>query len=219
MTEKAKAEQKLKYRQIFGIRLSIGSIILMVFCAFLLVLATFIKFDLTHFILPLDVFSGAAHKPEDFFKTVTIIPQIPIVMFICAFMGRKYGLASIAIYILTGLFILPIFALGGGWKYVLEYGFGYILAYIPAAFFAASILKSGYSYRNIAQAVLIGVLSIHVIGIFYMLFLSAINHEGVEFISGWINAQSGLKIIYDIILSFILVLFAKYARLLLWIFM
>lgn len=219
MTDKTKAEQKLKYRQIFGIRLSIGSIILMVFCAFLLVLATFIKFNLTHFILPLDIFSNSHLQPEDFLKTTAIIPQIPIVLFICAFLGRKYGLVSIAIYILTGLFILPIFALGGGWKYFLEYGFGYILGYIPAAFFAASILKSGYTYRNITQAVLVGVLAIHIIGIFYMLFLSAINHEGIEFIRGWIIAQSGLKIIYDIILSFILVLFAKYARLLLWIFM
>ena len=43
---------------------------------------------------------------------------------------------SILLYILLGLFAIPVFALGGGPKYIFEYGFGYILAYIPAVFFA-----------------------------------------------------------------------------------
>jgi len=212
-------EKKIKYRQIFGIRLSLGSIVLMIFCTFLLTMATFIKVNLTHYIIPLDIFNGEIHNPSDFLKTVTIIPQIPVVLFIGAMLGRKYGITSILIYILIGLFIFPIFALGGGWRYVLEYGFGYILGYIPAIFFAGSILKSGYTYRNIAQAVLVGVLTIHIIGVFYMLFLSGIHHEGNEFIKGWITAQSGIKIVYDFIISFLAVLVAKYARLLLWIFM
>lgn len=219
MTEKSNIEQRLRYRHIFGIRLSAGSIMLTVFCAFLLVLATFIKINLTHYIIPFDIFNGEQHCHEDFLKTVTIIPQIPMVMFIGAFLGRKYGIASILIYILTGLFILPVFALGGGLRYVLEYGFGYIIGYIPAIFFAGSILKSGYTYRNIAHSMLVGVLTIHVIGVFYMLFLAGIRQEGREFILGWIAAQSGIKILYDFIIAYIAALFAKYARLLLWIFL
>lgn len=218
--KESEAEKRLRYRQIFGIRLSMGSIMLMIFCAFLLVLATFVKINLTHYIIPLDIFdSNVVHNPSDFLKTVTIIPQIPLVMFIGAMLGRKYGITSILMYIIAGLFIVPVFALGGGPKYILEYSFGYILGYIPALFFAGSILKSGYTYRNIAQSVLVGVLTIHIIGMFYMLFLSGLQHEGNEFIHGWIAAQSGTKIIYDFILSFLLVLAAKYARLLLWIFM
>ncbi len=216
----SEAEKRLRYRQIFGIRLSLGSIMLMIFCAFLLVLSTFIKFNLTHYILPLDIFDETVHhNPSDFLKTVAIIPQIPVVMFIGAMLGRKYGITSILMYILAGLFILPVFALGGGPGYIFEYSFGYIVGYIPAVFFAGSILKSGFTYRNIAQAVLVGVLTIHIIGIFYMLFLAGLKHEGIEFIQGWIIAQSGWKIVYDFILSFLLVLVAKYARLLLWIFM
>ena len=218
--KESEAEKRLRYRQIFGIRLSLGSIMLMVFSAFLLVLATFIKFDLTHYIIPFDIFDESViHNPSDFLKTVTIIPQIPIVIFIAAMLGRKYGITSILLYIIAGLSIFPVFALGGGPRYILEYGFGYILGYIPAVFFAGSILKSGYSYKNIAQAALVGVLTIHVLGVFYMLFLASLHHEGNEFIQGWILAQSGAKIIYDFILSFLLVLVAKYARILLWIFM
>ena len=215
----SESEKKIKYRQVYGIRLSLGSIVLMVFCAFLLTIVTFVKINLTHYIIPFDIFNGEPHNLTDFLKTVTIIPQIPVVLFIGALLGRKYGITSVLMYILTGLFILPVFALGGGWRYVLEYGFGYILGYIPAIFFAGSILKSGYTYRNIAQAVLVGVLTIHIIGVFYMLFLAGIRHEGSEFIMGWIAAQSGIKIIYDLIIGFIAVLIAKYARLLLWIFM
>lgn len=218
--KESEAEKRLRYRQIFGIRLSLGSIMLMIFSAFLLVLATFIKFDLTHYIIPFDIFDESViHNPSDFLKTVTIIPQIPIVIFIAAMLGRKYGITSILLYIIAGLSLFPVFALGGGPRYILEYGFGYILGYIPAVFFAGSILKGGYSYKNIAQAALVGVLTIHVLGVFYMLFLASLHHEGNEFIQGWILAQSGTKIIYDFILSFLLVLVAKYARILLWIFM
>ena len=218
--KESEAEKRLRYRQIFGIRLSLGSIMLMILSAFLLALATFIKFDLTHYIIPFDIFDESViHNPSDFLKTVTIIPQIPIVIFIAAMLGRKYGITSILLYIIAGLSIFPVFALGGGPSYILEYGFGYILGYIPAVFFAGSILKSGYSYKNIAQAALVGVLTIHILGVFYMLFLASLHHEGNEFIQGWILAQSGTKIIYDFILSFLLVLVAKYARILLWIFM
>ncbi len=214
------AERRLRYRQIFGIRLSLGSIMLMVFGAFVLTMATFIKFNLTHYILPLDIFDESViHKPADFLKTVTIIPQIPVVMFIGALLGRKYGITSILMYILAGLFLVPVFALGGGPGYIFEYGFGYIIGYIPGIFFAGTILKNGFTYKNIAKAMFVGVLTIHIIGVLYMLFLAGLKHEGNEFIKGWIMAQSGLKIFYDFILSFLMVLVAKYARILLWIFM
>lgn len=218
MTKNINIEQQLRYRHNFGIKFSTGSIMLTVLCAFLLVLSTFVKINLTHYVIPFDIFNGDPHFYKDFLKTVTIIPQIPTVMFIAAFLGRKYGMTSVVIYILTGLLVLPVFALGGGPKYVLEYGFGYIIGYLPAIFFAGSILKSGYTYRNIAQAMLVGVLTVHVIGVFYMLFLSGIKQEGSEFILGWISAQSGIKIIYDFIISFISAILAKYVRLLLWIF-
>ena len=52
-----------------------------------------------------------------------------------------------------------------------------------------------------------------------MLFIAGIRHEGWAFMSGWIQAQSGIKIIYDIIFSFATVFIAKYIKILLWFFM
>lgn len=188
------------------------NILLVLFCSFLLMTATFVQFDITHFIIPHDIFSNKALTKEDFLYTFSIIPQIPAVMFVVGLLGRRLGITSIVIYILIGLFLLPIFALGGGARYVLEPGFGYIAAYIPAVFFAGSILKSGFSFRNILKAALIGVVTIHFIGILYMLFISALRHEGLAFIKGWIISQSLLKIAYDYVLGVVALIIAKFAN-------
>ena len=194
------------------LKIPVLNILLVLFCSFLLMAATFIQFDITHFIIPHDIFSNKALTKEDFLYTFSIIPQIPAVMFVVGLLGRRLGITSIVIYILTGLFLLPIFALGGGARYVLEPGFGYIVAYIPAVFFAGSILKSGFSFRNILKAALIGIVTIHFIGIIYMLFISALRHEGLAFIKGWIISQSLLKIAYDYVLGVVALIIAKIAN-------
>lgn len=206
-------------KQIEGIRLTFGSLLLILSCVFLLILATFVQLNVTHFILPEGLFSGKSLVFKDFIYTYKFIPQIPIVMFIGAFLGRKYGIMSILLYIILGLFVIPVFALGGGPKYIFEYGFGYILAYIPAVFFAGSILKSGFTVKNMLKATVVGVLTIHLIGTLYMLFIAGLKHEGWAFMGGWICAQSGIKIIYDMIFSFAALFISKYAKIILWFFM
>lgn len=210
---------KVIKKQIEGIRLSFGSILLILCCTFFIILATFVQLDISHFIVPKGIFDGADLSFKDFIYTYKFIPQIPVVMFVGGFLGRKYGITSILLYILLGLIAIPVFALGGGPKYILEYGFGYILAYIPAVFFAGSILKSGFSNKNILKAVFVGVLTIHLIGVLYMLFIASIKHEGWAFMSGWICAQSGIKIIYDMVFSFAMLFIARYAKIILWFFM
>ena len=199
-----------------NMQISFGILLLILCCTILIVVSTFIQIDLTHFILPFDLFKGAKLSYNDFLYTYRIIPQIPIVLFVGAFLGRKYGITSVLLYIILGLFVIPVFAIGGGFKYVFEYGFGYILAYIPAVYFSASILKDGFSNKNIIKSIIIGVLIIHIIGTLYMLFLAGLKHEGKELITGWIYSQSGLKIIYDIFLSYITVFIAKYLRIIFW---
>ncbi len=202
-----------------GLKFSFSSLVLIIFCSFLLVISTFIKLNIIHFSIPSEMFSGRELKIQDYVHTFNLIPQVPAVMFIAGLLGRKFGLASVLIYILTGLFILPVFALGGGWRYFGEYGFGYILAYIPAVYLTGTILKSGFTYKNIGKAVFVGIFTIHIIGILYMLAVAGIRHEGLMFTTGWILAQSGVKIIYDFILSYLSVLVAKYARLVLWLYL
>ena len=219
MTNTAVPRTRIIKKQIEGIRLSFGSLLLVLCCMFLIIFSTFIQININHFTIPAGVFSGQHLSAGDYIHTYKLIPQVPVIMFVGAFLGRRYGIASILLYILLGLCAIPVFALGGGPSYIFEYSFGYILAYIPAVFFAGSILKSGYTNRNMLHAVLVGVITIHLLGVLYMLFISGLMHEGSEFMLGWICAQSGVKIIYDFILSFAAVFIAKYAKIILWFFM
>ena len=73
-------------------------------------------------------------------------------------------------------------------------------------------LKQDFSFKNILKATFVGVLTIHIIGIIYMLFVVLIRQEGWAFIKGWILAQSVLKIAYDLVLSFGILCVAKYGN-------
>lgn len=194
------------------IKIPVLNILLVLFCSFLLMVSTFVQINLIHPIIPHDLFSNKELTRADFLYTYTIIPQVPAVMFIVGLMGRRLGITSVVIYILAGLFLIPVFALGGGMRYVTEFGFGYILAYIPAVFLAGSILKQGFTLKNILKSALAGVLTIHFIGVAYMLFVAVIKHEGWAFVKGWILSQSLLKIAYDYVLSIAALFVAKFAN-------
>lgn len=223
MTKRIKKQLKNFTFQNQPLKLNIGVLVLTCLCSFLIVIATFTQFDFHHLIIPFDAFSyfGADfHNPHvmaHFIKHYRYIPQIPAIMFIVAILGRRFGITSVLIYILVGLFLAPVFALGGGLNYVFQYGFGYIIAYVPAVFFAGSILKSGLTYRNMAQSTLVGVSTIHLCGILYMLFLAALQKENFTMVVGWVTAQSGTKIIYDLIFGFIAMIIAKFAKKSLWV--
>ena len=208
MVPRIKRVKKVKKK----IRIPLLNILLVLFCAFLLVVATFVQLNITHFIIPHDIFSNKALTKADFLYTFSIIPQIPAVLFIVGLLGKRLGITSIVIYILLGLCSVPIFAVGGGIDYFAEFGFGYILAYVPAALVAGSILEEDFSFKNILKATFIGVLTIHIIGIIYMLFVVLIRQEGWAFIKGWVLAQSVLKIAYDLVLSFGMLCVAKYGN-------
>lgn len=225
MTKRIRSQlNKFKYDN-QPLRFNLGVLVLTCLCSFLIVMATFTQFDFNHYILPLDSLSyiGADFKNPSvmahFIKHYRYIPQIPAIMFIVAFLDRKYGIVSVLLYIIVGLFFAPVFALGGGIDYVFQYGFGYILAYIPAVFFAGSILRNGLTFINIAQSTLVGVLTIHLIGVLYMLFMAALQKENSALILGWITAQSGTKILYDLFFGFLAMVIAKYAKKALWLVM
>lgn len=223
MTKRIEAQlDKFRYQN-QPLKLNLSVLVLIGICSFLIVIATFTQFDFNHYVLPLDAFSyiGANFKDpavaSHFIKHYRYIPQIPAILFIVTLLGRKFGMASVIIYIATGLFLAPVFALGGGIDYVFQYGFGYILAYIPAVFFAGSILRSGLTYINMLQAAVVGTLIIHIFGIFYMLFIATLQRESLSMMAGWIEAQSGAKIIYDILFGFLAMIIAKGVKKVLWV--
>ena len=206
------------------IKITFGTLILTGLCVLLIIIATFTQITLKHPYFPLNTFTFLAGNVTDaeilhhFIKSYKYIPQIPVVFFIVALLGRKFGILSILIYIILGLFF-PIFALGGGISYLFEYGFGYILAFIPAIFFAGTLLKGKTDLLRVFLISLIGVLTIHILGILYMFFIATLRHAPMDLVTGWIISQSGVQIIYDIFFAMIAIFLGRQARKLLWIVM
>ena len=191
------------------VKIPLINFVVIIFCTLLIIASTFININLKHYIIPMDLFTNKNLVMDNFIFCIPFIPQIPIVMFICSVLGRRMALTSVILYIIIGLFFCPVFALGGGIKYFGEYGFGYILAYIPALLITGKLLDK-YSFLDMIKTTLAGVFTIHLCGVLYMILVALIKSSGSMFILGWITAQSGLKIIYDLIASFVLILIGKY---------
>ena len=57
----------------------------------------------------------------------------------CLLLGKKWGTISVFLYIVLGLFGLPIFSNGGGFAYVLQPSFGFLIGMAVGGFFSAWI--------------------------------------------------------------------------------
>ena len=206
------------------IKITIGTLALTAFCILLLIIATFTQITFTHFHIPVDIIQFLSKEPTDYevathlTKTFRYIPQIPTVFFIVGLLGRKFGILAVLGYITLGMFF-PVFALGGGMTYLFEYGFGYILAFIPAIFFSGTLLKVKTDFLRIVLLSTLGVLAIHILGVLYMLFIATLRHAPMDLISSWIASQSGVQILYDMFFSIIAIYLGRFSRKLLWLIM
>lgn len=70
------------------------------------------------------------------------------------FAGAGYGALSQLVYVLIGLVGVPIFALGGGFSYVLQPTFGFLLGLIPSAFVIGKLAKRPLTFWRTALAML-----------------------------------------------------------------
>ena len=192
------------------IKIPFVNTVLILFAILMIIGSTFVNLHIRHYFIPGNAFSQEELEINNFIYNFYIIPQIPVLMFICAVLGRKMASTSVILYILAGLIFAPLFALGGGLGYIKEFSFGYILAYVPAVNMAGHMLKEKYSFKNMILASIVGVLTIHLAGIIYMILIALLKQEGLHFITGWIYAQSGLKIVYDLVISFVAILIGKY---------
>ena len=206
------------------VKITLGTLILVTLCIILLIVATFTQFTLNHLYLPIDWMNYVGQELTDseitqhFTKTYRYIPQIPTVFFIIGLLGRKFGILTVMLYITIGMFF-PIFALGGGANYLFEYGFGYILAFIPAIFFSGTLLKIKTDFLRIVLLSILGVLTIHILGVLYMLFIAALRHAPMDLISSWIASQSGIQIFYDMFFAVIAIYLGRFFKKLFWIIM
>lgn len=206
------------------IRVTLGTLILTALCVLLIIVATFTQVTLQHPYFPADTFTFLAQDVSDyeimqhFITSYKYIPQIPIIFFIVALIGRKFGILAIMSYIILGFFF-PIFALGGGVSYLFEYGFGYILAFVPTIFFVGTLLKDKVGFLKILLISILGVITIHTLGVLYMFFIATLRHASMDLVLSWVSSQSGVQIFYDVFFSVLAIYLGKQTRKLLWIIM
>lgn len=84
-------------------------------------------------------------------------------------LGSKLGMISVGVYVLLGLFGLPIFAAGGGFTYVLRPSFGFLLTFILTAFVVGLLTEKTKkrTFLNYFVIALIGLIITYGIGLIY----------------------------------------------------
>ena len=107
-------------------------------------------------------------------------------------LGAGYGALSQLVYVLIGLVGVPIFALGGGFSYVLQPTFGFLLGLIPAAWVIGVLAKRPLKFWRTALAMLAGLAILYAIGVPYMaLIANGYLGKGLTF---WQVMRSGMLI-------------------------
>jgi len=214
-------ENKIRQKTIYSPLRLVGILTLIAFCTVLIITATFTRIRLINC---LQIFEALMH-PEFFpdansvfqLKAYFYVPQVPIVLFTATLLGTVCSLSAVFLYIVIGLAILPVFGLGGGFDYALNQTFGYILAFIPAVIVMTGFTDKNKSFKSLFFATVFSVLTLHFLGFIYMLLVSLIKHEDFGYITDWLLFESLMKIVYDIILGYIVSLIAKFFRKFIWI--
>ncbi len=114
------------------------------------------------------------------------IPYVPLtlqVMFVnlaALILNKRYALLATLSYMLLGLVGVPVFASGGGFQYIFNPTFGYIIGFVLGAFFASFYLdKFGRdSFKNYVVATIINLVIIYSVGVFYLYLILNIYKGG-----------------------------------------
>jgi len=86
-------------------------------------------------------------------------------------LGSRRGSIAVLIYILLGLMGVPVFATGGGFGYIFEPTFGYLIGFAVAAFVTGLIVGQDpvtTSFPRILTACFIGLFIVYAVGMAYL---------------------------------------------------
>lgn len=83
-------------------------------------------------------------------------------------LGARYGALSQLVYVALGLVGVPVFTQGGGFGYVLQPTFGFLLGLIPAAWLIGKLAEKDGRPRRITMACVAGLAALYAVGMPYM---------------------------------------------------
>ncbi len=203
--------QKLIYKG-ERIPLSFGTLAVVAFCLLMLIISTFVRVEIVHPWL----LKNPNGDFEIIIKSYPYVPQIPVLLGIVALLGKPFSFLTVIIYIFMGLFIWPIFAMGGGLDYLKTGFFGYILGFIPAIILAGNILSKGKHIKYVALAAILGVLAIDLTGIFWISFLALFKLVEIPILKLVLSTFNPSYMLYSLFCSIVAIYIGYGARFVLW---
>lgn len=100
-------------------------------------------------------------------------------------LGAGCGALSQSVYVALGLIGLPIFTTGGGFAYVLQPTFGFLLGLIPTAAVIGALTRRNASPVRVALACVAGLAVLYAVGVPYMaLILNGYMGKGMASVGG-----------------------------------
>ena len=102
---------------------------------------------------------------------IPITFQIPIIILISLIFKKEIVFNALTIYILLGLFVIPIFYDGGSLGYLLTPNFGYLIGFYPLIKIINKLNnKNKIYFFEFIKYGFIGIISMHISGILYTFF-------------------------------------------------
>lgn len=191
---------------------TLGTLSVMFLFFVAIIVATFTSFNLSHFWFSFNE-NGLALVSKHYFY----IAQIPVIVFMAAILGIRYSILTLILYVLIGLFWMPIFGLGGGLSYIKTYPFGYVLGYFPCVIFAGFLLRKYKGYLGVLLASLTSVSSVYITGFLYGILLLLFRFIDFSFLKETFNDVNLTKFLYDFVVSFLFILFSHLVKKILWV--
>lgn len=140
------------------------------------------------------------------FPFVPLTFQLIVAVASGIFIGPKYGPISIIIYLAMGLVGIPVFAYGGGYTYVFNPIFGYLLSFPLASLVAGLLWKNTANQK--AFSIFAGIFVTYIIGVPYLwMIFTYIKAKPIDFVTT-INYGFWPFIVKDIALGIVLFLVA-----------
>ena len=101
-------------------------------------------------------------------KPVAVTLQFLFTAMAGILLGRRYGALSQLVYVVLGLVGLPVFTNGGGFGYVFQPSFGFLLGLIPCAWVIGYLSRKRNSALWLAASCCAGLAVLYLVGIPYM---------------------------------------------------
>lgn len=102
--------------------------------------------------------------------------QVGAVLFISCVGGSNAGALSQIAYLSLGLTQMPVFGQGGGWAYIHNPTFGYLLGFVPGAWICGTLAFRGRPQLDrLALSCGAGLVVIHLLGLGYLVLLYSLD--------------------------------------------